>query len=281
MSLVLYPPSRPRSIGEVLDLAFRIFRATLLRCLPYGVLAMVAGQLQNIYDIVTRHPLHQFGGGDPVWWVLYGLGAFLAFASINIIVLRQGAMASGLPSVPRAAVRDGFRRAPAAFAVFMLLLLAVAICFVPLIAIPLLKIPRTYLTWGIIVLSVPAAYIGVALSCAWAALLISRKGVFPSLVYSVHLVRRNWWRTVTTYLVAFAMLAVLFVSAGVLAAVLIPFVAGGDVAVITAVSAVLVAVLGAVYMPFFTSVALALYGDLEARREAFEPEQRVAGAAAG
>src|SRR5450756_696692 len=127
MSSVLYPPSRPQSIGEVLDSAFRIFRATLLRCLPYGVLAMIAGQLPNIYDIVTRRPLHQFGGGDPVWWVLYGLGAFLAIAFVNVILLRQGAMASGRRSVTGAVLRAGLRRAPAAAAVFLLLLSAVAL----------------------------------------------------------------------------------------------------------------------------------------------------------
>ena len=45
MSLVLYPPARPQSIGEVIDTAFRIFKATLLRSLPYSVLATVAGFL--------------------------------------------------------------------------------------------------------------------------------------------------------------------------------------------------------------------------------------------
>jgi hypothetical protein len=281
MPTVLYPPSRPQSIGEVLDLAFRIFRATLLRCLPFGVLAMVAGQLQNIYDIVTRRPLRQFGGGDPVWWVLYGVGAFLAVVCIDVIVLRQASTAAGQSPVARASLVNGLRNAPAAFVVFVLQILAVGVWFLPLGAIPALGLSSSYLTWGIVVLSIPAAYVGIALSCGWAALLLGRKGVFGSLAYSVRLVRGNWWRTVTSYLVALAMLGVLFVSAGVIAAVVIPMVAGGDVAVVTAVSAVMVAVLGAVYVPFFTSVAIALYGDLEARKDGVDLERRVAGAEAG
>ena len=57
MSSILYPPARPQSIGEVLDSAFRIFKVTLLRCLPYGVLATVANQLQNIYLIMSGRAL--------------------------------------------------------------------------------------------------------------------------------------------------------------------------------------------------------------------------------
>jgi hypothetical protein len=277
MSLVLYPPSRPQSIGEVLDSAFRVFRATLLRCLPYGVLAMVAGQLPNIYDIVTRRPLRQFGGGDPVWWVLYAVGAFLGMAFVNAILIRQKAMASGsFPEESRRALTAGLRRAVSTIGGFVLLLLAVGVCFVPLIGVP-----RAYLVWGIIALSVPATYIGVMLSCSWAAMLIGGKGIIASLRYSFHIVRGSWWRAVTIYSVAFAMLAVFYTLAGVIAAVLVPFAGVGDIAVITAVSAVMAAALGAVGVPFYTSMALALYGDLEARKEGTDLERRIAGAAAG
>jgi len=277
MPSVLYPPARPQSIGEVLDSAFRIFRATLLRCLPYGVLATVAGQLQNIYDIVSHHPLRQFGRQtDPVWWLLYVSGAFLAYAFVNVILIRQASMASGVYLPARTTLIDGLRKAPAATGMLLLIGSAVALCFLPLVVVP-----RAYMNWAILVLAVPATYVAVALSCSWVALLIGRKGIFASLAYSVHLVRGNWWRTVMVYLVAGAMLGVLFVSAGVVAAVLIPFASGGDVAVTTAVSAVMVAALGAVYVPFFTSMSLALYGDLETRKEGTDLERRIAGAPAG
>ena len=71
MPSVLYPPPRPLAIGEVLDSAFAIFKATLIKCLPYGLLAMVAGQLQSIYDVATGRPL---GSHDPGWWLCFGLG---------------------------------------------------------------------------------------------------------------------------------------------------------------------------------------------------------------
>ncbi len=80
MPSVLYPPSRPQAIGEVLDSAFRIFKATLLKSLPYSVLATVAGQLQNIYVIVTGRDLRPFSNSDPGYWAVYVLGAVLGAA---------------------------------------------------------------------------------------------------------------------------------------------------------------------------------------------------------
>ena len=53
----LYPPARPQSVGEVLDLAFRIFGATLLKCLPFAALAVIAGQLPNAYTLSSGQPL--------------------------------------------------------------------------------------------------------------------------------------------------------------------------------------------------------------------------------
>ncbi|MGH8140862.1 MAG: hypothetical protein ACREVV_22050 [Steroidobacteraceae bacterium] len=272
----MYPPSRPQSIGEVLDAAFRIFRATLLRCLPYGVLAMVAGQLPNIYYVVTGRPPGQFGRGDPVWWGLYAIGAFFAIAFFNVIVIRQAAVASGSRPVARTELLVGLRKAPATAAVFLLLLLAIAVCF-----LPLLGVPREYYLWAILALSVPATYVGVLLSCSVVALLIGGKGIVASMRYSSHLILGSWWRTATIYSVAIAMLAVFYTLAGVIAAVLVPFAGVGDIAVITAVSAVMAAALGAVGVPFYTSMGLVLYGDLEARKEGADLERRIVDAAAG
>jgi hypothetical protein len=42
-----------------------------------------------------------------------------------------------------------------------------------------------------------------------------------------------------------------------------------------------VVAMGAIYVPFFTAMALALYGDLEVRKERVDPQQPLVGAAAG
>lgn len=276
MASILYPPTRPQWVGEVLDSAFRIFRATLLRCLPYSVLATVAGQIQNVYLIATGQALHKFGSTDPLWWVLYASGIFLGCAFINAIILRQAAIASGAPSRGSAALREGLRKAPAAIAMIVILVTLIGLCF-----LPLLGVPRAYWSWTLVALTAPVGYVMVLCLCSWPALLVGHKGILGSLRYSAHLVRGNWWRTMMIYLVALIMIIVLSFTAGLIVGVLAQFAAARDLAVTTAVSAVMVVASGAIYMPFATSMSLALYGDLQARKEGSDLERRIAGASAG
>jgi hypothetical protein len=275
MSSVLYPPSRPQTIGEVLDSAFRIFQATLLASLPYSVLATVAGQLQNIYIIVTGRPLRPFSNSDPGWWTVYLLGAIIGCALINAIIIRQAAVASGSRSAGPGVLLQGLRNVPANIVMVIVIAVVVGICFIPLAVIP-----AAYRTWSIAVLCLPAIYLAVLFLCSWPALLVGHKGPIDSLRYSAHLIRSNWWRTVMIYMVVLTMIIVLSVTAGLIVGVLTQVVAARDLAVTTAVSAVMVVASGAVYMPFVTSMALALYGDLQARKEGTDLERRIAGAPA-
>jgi hypothetical protein len=275
MSLVLYPPARPQSIGEVIDTAFRIFKATLLRSLPYSVLATVAGQLQNIYLIVTGRALRRFGNADPAWWVLYALGALIGAIFINAVFIRQAAVASGSPSVGSAALAEGLRRTPAALVTGLLVVLSIGVWFVPILAVP-----GPYRSASLVALCIPAGYVAVFFLCSWPALLVGRKGIIGSLRYSVSLIRGHWWRTVMVYTVALTMIIVLSVTAGMIVGVLAALGAARDLAVTTAVSAVMVVASGAIYMPFVTAMTLALYGDLQARREGTDLERRIASAPA-
>ena len=271
MSSILYPPVRPQSIGEVLDSAFRMFKATLVPCLPYGVLATVAGQLQNIYLIVTGRALRSFTNTDPLWWGLYVLGALLGGTLLNAIFIRQAAIASGLRSTGSAALREALRQAPATLALGLIILAILGACFVPLVVVP-----RAY--WPL--LGVLAAGVGIFFLCSWPALLVGHKGVIGSLRQSAKLIRGNWWRTVMIYAVAVTMIIVVSVTAAIVFSVLAAFGATRDLAVATAVSAVTVVASGAVYMPFVTAMTLALYGDLQARKEGIDLERRIAGAPA-
>jgi hypothetical protein len=247
----------------------------LLRCLPYSVLATVAGQLQNIYLIVTGRTLPAFANTDPAWWVLYLLGAFIGVTFVNTILIRQGEVASGSRSVGSAALVAGLRNTPAAIVMSLLIVLMVGVCFVPVLAIP-----RPHQALSFFALGIPALYVGVHFLCSWPALLIGRKGIIGSLRYSAGLIRGNWWRTVMVYAVALTMIIVLSVTAGMIVGVLAAFGAARDLAVTTAISAVMVVASGAVYMPFITAMTLSLYGDLQARREGIDLERRIADAPA-
>ncbi len=151
--------------------------------------------------------------------------------------------------------------------------MVVAACFTPL-----LVIPRTYWPSAGFFLGILAACIAVYFICSWPALLVGQKGVIGSLRYSARLVKGNWWRTVMIYGVALTMIIVVSVTAGMIFSIFTAFGATRDLAVATAVSAVTVVASGAVYMPFITAMTLALYGDLQTRREGIDLAQRIAGA---
>jgi uncharacterized membrane protein YcaP (DUF421 family) len=68
---------------------------------------------------------------------------------------------------------------------------------------------------------------------------------------------------------------VLLFGIGMLAVVL----GRGDIAVMTASQAVLGVALGALVVPFYTALSIAILGDLKVRREGTDIEQRIAAAA--
>jgi hypothetical protein len=262
-------------MGEVLDTAFRIFQTTLLGSLPYSVVTTVAGQLQNIYAILGGRALHKFANTDPTWWLLYLLGTVIGGTFLNAILIRQAASASGSPSTGSAALVEGLRKAPASIVMLLLICLVVGLFFVPV-----LVVPRPYRNLSLLALCIPAGFVGVFFLCSWPALLVGRKGIIGSLRYSANLIMGNWWRAVLIYAVAVTMIIVLSATAAVIIGVLAAFGVTRDLAAMTAISAVIMVASGAIYMPFITAMMLALYADLQARREGTDLERRIAGAPA-
>ena len=245
MALNLYPSSRPRSTGEILDTAFHIFKLTWLKGLPYGVLAMLAGQTQSLYYVLTRQPLRQFGGGDPRWWVFFILGTCVTLWMGSALLLRQASLLEGKGSSFGAELRATLRRLPS-------LVAAVAVGFASVGV-------------GFALLGLPGVYLLIGLSLTAPAILLSGKGPIAGLGYSLELVRGHWWRSFGSYAVGFSALLVFGMLAFIFVAVLLPFAGAGDVAVVTAFSQVLGVILGAAAAPFISALVIALYADLEER----------------
>jgi hypothetical protein len=271
MPRTLYPPSRPQSVGEILDAAFRIFRATVLKCLPFATLALIAGQLPNIYYLATGGVAAMVAASyQPLWWVLYFVGYVISLVLWSLILLRQYAVAAGRSSTPDAEPAAVLRRAPAIVLMWILVGLAIGIWFVPAI-----MLHGAGMVVAALLLAIPASYVFVRLSLAWVALLLTGKGAAASLNYSWLLTAGSFWRLSLIYTVAIILLFVLYVLSGVIAMVLaLPF-ARGDMAVLTAVSTVVVVILGAIGTPFYSALALAVFGDLSARREGADLAQRI------
>ncbi len=253
MPSVLYPPSRPQSIGEVLDSAFLIFKVTLVKCLPYGLLAMVASQLQSIYDVATGRPL---GSGDALWWLFFLLGMLVSIALWSAVILRQKALLEGLPSPAGQDLSAALRKLPIMVAALVLALLAVLA--------------------GLVFLVLPGIYLAVAFSLGAQAVLLSGKRPVEALRYSLRLVSGNALRAFTVFCVGLSIVLVFDMLMFTLVAVLLQFAGTGDLTVVTSYLPVVVIALGAVTAPFLCALALALYGDLLVRREALDLNRQAA-----
>jgi len=248
MSKRLYPPVRPQSIGEVLDTAFQILAASLFKTLPYGVLTILAGQLENIYNLTTGRPMRRFAPRDLPSAIMYAVSVIALLTLWAAMLLRQRAVAQAEPTSIRTELSRALRSLPAL--VPMMILNALAVFF------------------GLVLFVVPGLYLLVALSMAVPALVLEGKGPIAAIKYSLQLVRGNWWRIAATFLVTFAIVLVFYFLVLVLAVIAVQFARGADVALVSAASTVFVVALSAFSIPCFAAMTLAVFGDLQARRAA-------------
>src|SRR5215469_8992049 len=279
MSTVPYPPQRQLSVGEVLDLTFRIYRLTFVKCLAFATCGVFAGQLAGIYALIRGRNLAQ-GGADPAAMLalmqdqtvvaLYFIGIVLTAMFYAAMLLRQ-----------RAIIADGtvggeltaaLRRTPPLIGLGLLVGLALSACFLVALA-TLGTLPRLLIIAALVVLGVVVSYGVVAISCAQTILLVEDAGPAASLARSWRLTTGSFWRLSIIYTVALIIL--IAAVAGFLAGVL----AHGDLAMVTAFAEVIGIVLGALATPFYGALALAVLADLKVRKEGADLAQRISATA--
>ena len=283
MPNIAYPPRRPLSVGEVLDLTFQIYRGTALRCLLFGAFGVILGQLASIYALIRGRGLG--GGGwqafvqalstankDPLYWVAYVLGIVLPLIFDAAIILRQQALITGHPVGGE--LGAAVRRLARVVGVSVLVGVSTAACFLPAL---LLSGPARY---GLVVLLLfPASYVLVRLSCAFVSLVLTDAGPVASCLRSWRLTSGSFWRLSIIYFVGLVVLIVffmvIFIVAGILAAVL----GRGDVALVVATTGAIVVAISALTLPYYTAMGLAVLGELSARKEGADLEQRIAASA--
>ena len=264
MPNALYPPLKPRSFAELLDAVLQIFRLSLLKCLPYATLAIIAGQLSSLYYL-SRGRLPVLDSNDPVGVALYGVGTLICVMLSVAILLRQSAIAAGRPVTRATDLIETLKRAPAIAAIALLAGAAVAVFVLPTLAFA----PR-YRTAAFALMLAPAIYVGIALSFSLPALVLARKGVLASLAYSFRLVRGNWWRVASIYAVGVTVIWTFCVLVATLAAMVMAGdgtdVGADDAALTRAITSAAVLAVLAVGLTFCSALTLALFGDLEVRR---------------
>jgi Membrane domain of glycerophosphoryl diester phosphodiesterase len=260
MPNALYPPLKPRSFAELLDAVLQIFRLSLLKCLPYATLAIIAGQLSTLYYL-WRGRLPVLDTNDPVGVTIYGVGTLIFVMLAMTILLRQSSIAAGRPVAGSADLVDTLRRAPGIVAISLLAGAAVAVLMIPALALA-----PPYRTAGIIVMLAPAIYVWIALSFALPALILARKGVLASIAYSFRLVRGNWWRVTAMYCVGVGVILTLWTLVAAVVTMAMSDDGTDDAALTRAVSSAAILAVFAIGLTFYSALTLALFGDLEVRR---------------
>ena len=286
MSTVPYPPQRQLSVGEVLDLTFRIYRATFVKCLAFATCGVIAGQLAGIYALIKGRSLPQAPGAagmagmagmlgamqDGVIDTLYILSVVLTVIFYAAVTLRQYAIITD--AEVGGELSAALRRLPALIGLLLLVGLAFVACVVP--ALVTGGALRLLLVVAAVVL---LSYGVVAVSCAQTILLVEGAGPAASLARSWRLTTGNFWRLSLIYTVALIILIALYLVTASVAGFLAGVLGRGDVAMVTAFFEVIAIILGALATPFYGALLLAVLADLKVRKEGADLAQRISATA--
>jgi hypothetical protein len=281
MSTVPYPPQRQLSVGEVLDLTFRIYRVTFVKCLAFATCGVIAGQLASIYALLKGR-LPARGSSDMSGMLalmqdrtavaLYIVGIVLTVIFYAAVLLRQHAIITD--GTVGGELMAALRRTPALIALGVLVALACAACFLPAWATGgALRALLIIAALGVL------SYGAVAISCAQTILLVEDAGPAASLTRSWRLTTGSFWRLSIIYTVALIILFVLYVVIAAVAGFLAGVLGHGDLAMATAFAEVIGIVLGALVTPFGGALALAVLADLKVRKEGADLAQRISATA--
>jgi glycerophosphoryl diester phosphodiesterase family protein len=298
MGNILYPPARPQSVGEVLDTAFRIYSSTLVKCLPYSFASVILGQLLSVYDLLHRHATtvaaiqvaQMQRLRDPLWLTLFLILIVVSTTFANAVFLRQYALATGRPASMRAELGRGLQRTPGVVLMVLLAALAFLGTLIPVMIVVgaiggVLGIYRAapvpssqvWLMLAIfLIMLLAGSWVVIRWICSVPIYLLTPRGAIDSMSHSWQLTVGNFWRLSIIYSVGVALILVFYVLASVTGGVVALLVGRGDLVVFLAVSAAAIALLAAVFTPFYYALVLAVYGDLAARREGADLAKRIA-----
>jgi hypothetical protein len=282
MNSGIYPPDGPQTTAQVLDSGFSIFKISLVRCLLFGALAMIAGQLPNIYSLLGGKAPAGFFSRDPITLALAVAGSVLTVYLSGLILIRQRDIAKGRRESTRVELAQGLRRLPALLGVALISLVALGIVPAAGKLLASSSLPETAFIAVLVLISVLGGAVlwlipGFAMAIAISVL--GDAGPVASLRQGLSLALGSWWRTMLTFVV-WAILAVVFnLVVVVLILMALPLLGATDIATLSAATPVVLVALRAVVVPFLVAIILAVYGDLLVRKQGVDLQRRVAGMA--
>lgn len=247
--------------GEVLDAAFRLFRAGILRTLPYSGLVVLILELPTIYTLfATRASFGSDFVASNFSSVGYAVAFLLTVPMLGVIMLRLNAVANGRRPRFRQEIRIASWR-------WFTGVIATMGAFVIPVALMVLGPAFTngLSSEAVIFLSIPlfwpTALFVVALPAFWCA----GMGPFTAIAWSLRVSRRRSWRMVGAILATLCMVSVFVLLVSIIAGLMSPLFGRADLFLSATVQSLLYLVVGAFGVPFFLAVLIVAHRDLELR----------------
>ena len=253
--------ARPLMTVEVLDAAYRLFRAGLFRCLPYSGLAVLVLELPTLYSTFLFTPgTRAYFGNTQLRWLAYVAVFLMSVALLGVITMRLNAVAQGARPRFRREIGIALRRLPTAV---LATLFAFAYPLAMLVVIPVLNnvLPDEALIFAMVPLVWPVALFVVALPAFWCDGL----GPFSAFAQAVRLSFRKSWRLVGAILTTAVMLMTFNLLPLTLAAMLSQLFVRPDLFLVAMLASIFYLVIGAFGVPFVLSVLIVAYQDLKLR----------------
>ena len=205
-------------------MAYERFRATLLRTLPFSLLAVLLGQWPSVYLLQGGESLQLFAPKSPGWWgvmLIASVGTLWCWLMIARRQWRLDPMAVDM--------RVATRVLPRALLILLMSTVLVGV--------------------GALVLVIPGIYLLVALWPALAVSLAEDASARTSIDRALVLVRGAWWQSLSVLVVMLVLVLGFFVLGALAAfalASLLPM-------------SVVTALLAAFFQPFVTAIGWAQY----------------------
>jgi len=247
--------------AEVLDAAYRLFRAGIFRCLPYSGLAVLVLELPTLYStfLIPR--------GSGVSFVIpnyrligYATVFVMSVVLLGVITLRLNAVAQGVRPGFRREIAIALKRLPTAL---LATLFAFAYPAAMLVVVPVLDaaLPTEALVFAAVPLLWPVALFVVALPAFWCDGL----GPFAAIARAVRLSIHRSWRLVGIILTTALMLMAFNLLPFSVAAMLSPIFGSVDLFLVAMLASIFYLVIGAFGVPFVLAVLIVAYQDLKVR----------------
>jgi hypothetical protein len=232
------PPPASASVSYLLATAAQLFRASLLKCLPIGMVAVLCAQLPNIYWMATGHTLSFTAEYDANYDALALLGIAIELWLFSAMMLRQRAVVLGAPILAGAELRTASLRLP-------VILVSALLAILSAVA-------------GLLLLILPGVFLMVCYALLLPVVLFDGLGPYAALLRSVRLIRPVWWKALAAFVIAFLMF---FIGAFVLAAIIgvIAELLGGNEAALAAIETACTVGYGALFLVFLGALMLVLH----------------------